>query len=265
MKPKTKEIIRKILIVVCCIVFVFSLYKYLEPKINLKKASDKQDELVNEVVDSDEDDNSDLYTGEYAHIKVDFDALLATNEDVIGWLYIPKMETDNDSGFSYPLMHTEDNHDYLVSDWNGDYSEAGLPFVDMRSNDDLSDFNTVIYGHYTVTRYMFGVMYDYMFEDSYQDCPYIYIYRPDNTVYVYQFYSAHEVVIADTTVFYMGDLTEEQKQAVVDETLSDSRFDFGVDVTTEDHIITLICCTMGVEEARRLAVHAVLTEVIDLS
>lgn len=244
-----KELIRKVLIVVCAIAFIFSAYKYIEPMIIVDKSKKKNENLKEEVIDKKDDENS-KYTGDFAHIDVDFEKLTGQNPDTAGWLYIPKLEPT----FSYVLMASKDNRDYLVNDFDHQPSEAGVPFIDMNCSKDLTDFNTVIYGHYTPNHYLFGALYDYMSGKKHENFPYLYIYMPDGKVNIYEIFGAHEVYINNTTMFYMGDFSDTYKQKYIDEVKSKSRFDFGVNPTVEDKFVTLVCCTEAVDKTMRYTV-----------
>ena len=65
-----------------------------------------------------------------AGLAVDFSTAISSascSKSSFGWLCIP--ETD----INYPVMHTPDNPEkYLRRNFQGEYSESGVPFLDSR-------------------------------------------------------------------------------------------------------------------------------------
>jgi len=72
------------------------------------------------------------------------------NRDVIGWLTIPNTKID------YPFVIAQDNDFYLRRNIYKKQAAAGSIFMDYRCARDLSDSNTIIYGHNMKNRSMFG-------------------------------------------------------------------------------------------------------------
>lgn len=240
---------RKIVIVFCLLVAAFSLYKYFEPDREINEAKHKYDDIINEVIEEKDD-----------HLDINFEQLLAQNKDTVGWIYIPNTEQ-----FSYPIVRSYDNHEYLITGFNGEDSEVGVPFVDTNCNYDFTDFNTIIWGHYTVSHYMFGELYDFMNEKLYQNFKTVEIYTPDGKLRIYDIYAAREVYVDSTMTFTCGEFSPEGKQAFINEGLSQSRFNWGVNVDPNSPVINLLCCTQGVDHEKRMVVSATLKEIIDLN
>jgi sortase B len=72
------------------------------------------------------------------------------NEDIIGWITIPRTKID------YPIAISDNNNRYLRSDLFGNYALAGSIFMDYRCQKDFSGFNSIIYGHNMKNDSMFG-------------------------------------------------------------------------------------------------------------
>ena len=70
--------------------------------------------------------------------------------DIVGWLTIPNTRID------YPFVIAEDNDFYLRRNIYKQQAVAGSIFMDYRCARDLTDPNTVIYGHNMKNRSMFG-------------------------------------------------------------------------------------------------------------
>lgn len=87
------------------------------------------------------------------------------NPDIVGWIRIPGTPVD------YPVMWTPDEPEkYLRTDFNGNYSLSGLPFVSADCNvspmpDDKAYSNTLIYGHHMQDGSMFAVLTQYEKQD----------------------------------------------------------------------------------------------------
>ncbi len=88
----------------------------------------------------------------------DLSELFAMNEDFVGWLCIP------DTDINYPVMHTPDEPErYLRRNFQGEYSESGVPFLDFRCS--LDSDNLIIYGHNMMNGTMFAALQGYVQED----------------------------------------------------------------------------------------------------
>lgn len=89
------------------------------------------------------------------------------NPDFVGWIRIPGTPVD------YPVMWTPDEPEkYLRTDFNGNYSLSGLPFVSADCNvspmpDEKAYSNTLIYGHHMQDGSMFAVLTQYEKQDFY--------------------------------------------------------------------------------------------------
>lgn len=66
--------------------------------------------------------------------------LFEKNSECIGWIYI------EGTNVNYPVMHTPDNpQKYLRKNFDGEYSQSGVPFLDARCSADGG--TAIIYGH----------------------------------------------------------------------------------------------------------------------
>ena len=78
---------------------------------------------------------------EQGFLQVDFNKLEEINPDVIAWIEIPGLE------ISYPVVQGRDNDYYLHHLITGENHKSGSIFMDFQNQEDLSDRNTIIYGH----------------------------------------------------------------------------------------------------------------------
>ena len=73
----------------------------------------------------------------------EYNALQEKNPDFWGWIKI------DGTALSYPVMHTPENPEYyLRRDFEGAYSQRGVPFLDGRCYDGCGNY--IIYGHYNL-------------------------------------------------------------------------------------------------------------------
>lgn len=67
--------------------------------------------------------------------------LESINDDIVGWVSIANTKID------YPVIQSKDNSYYLRRNIYGDYSRAGMLFLDYRNTMEPADYNLLIYGH----------------------------------------------------------------------------------------------------------------------
>lgn len=179
------------------------------------------------------------------------DDLSRINPDALGWIVIP------DTGISYPLLQAEDNEYYLRHTWQRESSIVGAIFMDCRSSVDMTDFNTIIYGHNMRDKSMFGSLSDYLEQEHWRTHPSVYLVC-GGTAYRYDIFAACEADV-EGPVYQHLDKGEAEREAFIAECLELSEIDTGIVPTADDHILTLSTCT-GRGYANRWAVQAVLAE-----
>ena len=162
-------------------------------------------------------------------------ALREINPDVNGWIMIP------DTKLAYPLMiGTEDDY-YLDHTWEKKSSIAGSVFIEKLSNDDLTDFNTVIYAHRMKDDSMFGSLKYYKNQEYWKEHPYVYIYN-DSGAHRYEIFASYEATLQGST-YQIGFANDAYKQIFLENCKGYSVIDTGVTPEIDDRIITLSTCT----------------------
>lgn len=174
-------------------------------------------------------------------ITVDFDTLLAENEDVVAWLYCP------DTPINYPVAQGDDNVQYLRHMLNGEYNMAGTLFMDYRNSADITDWNTVIYGHNMRTNTMFGSLSDYSSQEYYEAHPVWYLLTPGQD---YQVDLLAGYVTTTDSMAYSIPMTYEDKLSFVQSSLDASRFASDAAVGDDDVLVTFSTCSSASEESR---------------
>lgn len=179
---------------------------------------------------------------------MDFSALRQQNPDVLGWILIPGTRV------SYPVVQGTDNSYYLDHTWRGGKNSVGAIFMECRNSSDLSDFNTIIYGHRMNNRSMFGTLSQYKSRSYWQAHPYVYL-TDDSGTHRYEIFAAGEVSV-DSDVYRLGLRSSSGRQSFLDSCLSLSALNTGVTPHTYDKVLTLSTCT-GNGHATRWVVQAV--------
>ncbi len=176
---------------------------------------------------------------------IDFDALLKINPDTIGWIrFYPEP-----SEINYPVVQGKDNDYYLHNTFSANENTLGAIFLNCENQADFSDKNSIIYGHRMRDGSMFRHLEDYEDKSFWEDNPYFHIYTVDGRELTYEIYSAG--VVEDTSDTYLTDFaTDEEFQDFINMTKEVSAYDTGVEVTTDDTIVTLSTCTSASDEHR---------------
>lgn len=177
----------------------------------------------------------------------DLSALQQVNPEVVGWILIPG------TNINFPITQGADNTFYLEHSWDGSPNQYGSIFLECMNSPDLTDFNTIIYGHRMNDGSMFASLHDFAQQDYWSAHPYVYIVTGDG-VYRYEIFSTY---VADTDSSTYG-LSFNQEQTRIDflrMALENSEIDTGITPATTDRIITLSTCTTWGYGSRRV-VHA---------
>lgn len=193
---------------------------------------------------------SPVYIDPYAQALADMDfvALREQNTDVLGWIVIPNTKV------SYPLVQGEDNDYYLNHTWRKTRSVVGAIFMEQQSSADLTDFNTIIYGHRMNNRSMFARLLDYKKQSYWQDHPRLYI-TDDSGTHTYEIFAAYEAAVGSTP-YCIRFSNDTKKQTFINYGLEHSVIETGVVPEVTDRIVTLSTCT-GNGHATRWVVQGV--------
>lgn len=169
MKNRIRTVVPYIFLIIgIYLISSVGMYLFLYFRDTKKSVDDFKDlkELVVEVPIDDEDpkDKTDLGSGNDGHelskrTKPDFSALLAKNDDFVGWLTVEGTNID------YPVMQTpEDEEYYLHRNFYKQYDYSGVPFCNAAADVERPSDNIVIYGHHMRAGTMFNHLT--LFQDS---------------------------------------------------------------------------------------------------
>lgn len=111
-----------------------------------------------------------------ADMTVDWDYLRSINSDIVGWVYLPGTE------INYPIVQTDNNDTYLTMDFNqndGFSARCGTIFMDYNNDSEMSDENSVLYGHHMNDGSMFAdISKKLVDQDAFNECRTVYILTP---------------------------------------------------------------------------------------
>lgn len=192
-----------------------------------------------------------------ASLPVDFAALQAENPDIFAWILIPGTDID------YPVLQYEgeDQSYYLERNMYREKDRDGSIYIEIYNDKNMTDPNTLIYGHNWSTGGMFHSLENYMKQEFFDEHPVIYLYMPDR-ILTYEIFTSHE--FDDRHLLYAYNFKDEDVFADYLETIlhprdMNAKVRESAEVTTADKIITLSTCVFGKKESRQL-VQAVLVK-----
>ena len=220
---------------------------------------------VNEEIPNEEENNDDstetpsestppvYYPNDYwdylnvPFMNVNFNELLAKNPDTVGWIKVEGTKVN------YPVVQTENNDYYLKHAFNRSSNAGGWIFADYRVNFEEFGKNTIIYGHNMNNKTMFGSVPN-MLNSSYlnnSENYYIKISTPSSNS-VWKVFSIYTI---EPEVYYLKtNFKTEPYENFLNTIKGRSVYNFGIDVTTDDKVLTLSTCDNT--GTKRVAVHA---------
>ncbi len=218
-------------------------------KVNQKKT---EEENPLDVIEPDDEDLTTTTTTTTTVYDIQYEKVFSTlqeiNKDTVGWL------TVNNTRIDYPVVQAKDNDYYLRRDYYQNKNRHGWIFMDYRNNPDELNENTIIYGHNLANQTMFGTLRyalnSYWYKKSANQ---IITFNTPNENMKFQIFSIYTI---PTTNDYLDITfpTTDAYQTYIDLVKGRSIYDFNIEVTTDDKILTLSTCANGND--KRLVIHA---------
>lgn len=178
---------------------------------------------------------------------INLNALRQVNPEVVGWIRIP------DTPIDFPLTQGADNTFYLEYTWDLVPSTNGNIFLECMNSPDMTDFNTILYGHNIQAGSMFGALRNYEKQDFFENHPYVYIVTDDG-VFRYEIFSSYFATLESKT-YGLSFNQEKTRVEFLAHALAETQIETGITPATTDRIITLSTCT-GWGYLYRRVVHA---------
>lgn len=245
-------------------VLIFSAFKVIEwlsdnnntdkviEKINNDvKVDEVKDNKNTEVIDEEptepEKVSDYFYYITYPLINVDFESLLKTNNETVGWINV------NNTNINYPFVQGIDNTYYLNHSFDKSYNSAGWVFMDYRNNKEMNNKNTILYAHGRIDKTMFGSLYKTQYPAWYQNrSNHIIRISTPSVNMSYQIFSVYK--IEEESYYIQTDFTSDDVYLEFLNTIKKrSKYDFNVVLGESDKIITLSTCA---NDKERYVVHA---------
>ena len=236
-KKKSKKTIIKIFMLVCLVVLIYSLYNIVTWYFDNKENESIQEE-IKEIIDDTSEDKNDI----------DFASLKAKNKEIVAYLKV------NNTKIDYVVVKGKDNSYYLKHNLYKKYNRAGWIFMDYHNKLDGTDKNIVIYGHNTLDGTMFGTLRNVVKSSWYENEEnHIIKLVLENEVVTYQVFSTYSIKVED---YYINTIFKNDNEfdTFIKTLKKRSVYDYGVDVSGEDSILTLSTCTGNGKS--RMVLHA---------
>jgi len=185
--------------------------------------------------------------------SVDFTSLKKQNKDTVGWIIV------KNTNVNYPVVQTTNNDYYLKHAFDKSKNSAGWVYADFRN--DFYDFNknTVIYAHGRKDKVMFGSLTNTLDSKWYKN--------EDNQIIqfstlkyntMWQIISIYK--IRAESYYITTDFSSDESFLSFAQNMKDrSIYDFGINVTKEDKLLTLSTCYN--DNGIRLVVQAKLVKI----
>ncbi len=241
---KKRHIFSKILFLIALFVFCFAAFKIIAGQLEYKEGRDEY-EQIRKIAEKEPEDPADPGSG------IDWDALSQINPDLIGWIRFKEPAVIN-----YPIVQGKDNNVYLKKSFGKNFIKAGTIFVNYANSPNFSDSNTIIYGHNMNDGSMFASLKQYQDKEFWQSYPEFVIYTPDNVTHTYKIFAVGTYLAKSNAAGQYQFADEEDFLNLISEIKAGSDYDTGIEITAEDHIVTLYTCT-NVRESDRWLVFGV--------
>lgn len=180
----------------------------------------------------------------------DFAVLKEKNRDCVGWVSIPGTPID------FPVMQNGDF--YLKHNFDGNYTDYGLPFLDERCSLSTSD-NLIVYGHHMNDGSMFSELLNYVDESYCKTHPEIFL-ETTGGVETYQvaavLRAAGSYAPGEWSVFNQINISAGAFNTLVENLVEGRLYDTGRELIFGDRLLTLVTCEYS-QRNGRLAVIAV--------
>ena len=178
--------------------------------------------------------------------EVDFEALREINSQVVGWIYI------EGTAINYPVVRGTDNSYYLDRLFDGTKNKAGSIFMDYRNSPDLSDRNTVLYGHHLQSGAMFHDIVLYKDQSFYEEHPTALLMTPEGN-YKIQLVAGY-VTDMNSDAWKMEFESDVEFALWLEQGIIQSTFRSTVRPTARDRVVTFSTCTYEYNDARYVLV-----------
>lgn len=234
--------INLLVLIVIFLLFVFAAYAIWDSDQVFNEAEPKQFEIFKPSIDD----------------SVSFEELQVINPEVFAWISVYGTNID------YPVVQSESILKYVTTNVYGDYSASGSIFLDSENNNNLQDFNNIIYGHHMEKDVMFGnidLFKDKVFFDSHLYGNLFF----DGKDHGLEFFAFVQTDAYDYSVYSVPMLGESAQQKYLDNIFEIALFSRDIDVSIDDRLVLLSTCSSVSTNARDILVARLTDEVFENS
>lgn len=266
-KVKKEKIVWSTILIISFIILIILIVILMNWYLENKKTNDmlsainEASELKEKVITTTKEDISDnenivttttkpsLYE-EYGNmniLEVNFDNLKNINSDTVGWIKV------NSTNINYPFVKASDNEYYLKHTYDKTSNKKGWVFLDYRNDIDNLGKNTILYAHGLVNNQMFGSLRKVLKSSWYNNKKnHIITIVTPNTNLKWQVFSVYTI---EPESYYITTNFEndEEFDELVSLVKQRSIYDFKVDVSSSDKMLTLSSCY---DDKKRMVLHA---------
>lgn len=167
-----------------------------------------------------------------------FEELRAMNPDVMGWLTIYGTSID------YPIVKAQNNNfEYLSKDVEKNWTTSGSLYVDVSNQWNFQDFNTIIHGHHMADHKMFGDLDLFTKADYFNEHQYANLYY-DGQNHGVELFAILTIDAYNPIVHSTNLTTDEAKQEFLNRIQQDKLLSRNLDITMDDHLVTMTTCNL---------------------
>ncbi len=217
--------------------------------VEIKEVESDEDDLVIEIPEEEENPYW-KYIG-MSMADVELADLKGINDETKGWIQV--MNTN----VNYPFVQHNDNTFYLTHSFDKQKNNAGWVFLDYRNNIENLDRNNILYAHGRVNSVLFGTLRNTIEDGWYMssDNQIVRISTESHNT-LWQIFSIY--VIPTTSDYIVTEFSNDETFLnFLNFIKNRSIYDFGMDLTSEDKILTLSTCYSSKE---KLVIHAKLVK-----
>ncbi|MCL1913982.1 MAG: class B sortase [Eubacteriaceae bacterium] len=236
----------KIALAVFALVFAFSGFMFLKEYLPQREARIEKEALDALFNSGSNGTHADPKIGWKVPV-VPFETLKNSNEDFVFWMSL------DGAGIADPVVQGKDNDYYLTRTFNKTSNATGSIYLDYKNKPDLSDQNSVLYGHAMKNGTMFGRLKNYKIQAEYEKDPFVILQTKDK-VYYYQIFA---ICVLEAEYDYRKADYGDNFTGLVTKMREKSSITSSAVVDKDSKIITLSTCTNQIDDGR-LVVFAVL-------
>lgn len=235
----------------------FSDSKQIEDEVDeintVVKTTQVLNEETEEIINPPNNEDSPYWTYiKIPLIDVDLEKIKEINPDTKGWI---KVEGTN---INYPFVQSDDNSYYLTHSFRKNKNEAGWVFLDYRNDISSLGKNTIIYAHGRINSVLFGTLKNIINSNWYEnENNHIIKLSSESSNTLWQVFSVYR--IPTTSDYIVTNFENNQTFLNFLNFIKDrSAYDFNIDFTENDKVLTLSTCYTSSE---KVVMHAKLIKI----